>query len=726
MFNAETLEIAFGNSLAPWAIAAALAAIFTLLAYRITNPVISGFKKSLLIVLRYIAFLAIILMILEPIAKWVTAREVNPRIAILWDNSRSMALVDRSGDRAMSVAALRDSKIIQKLRNDYPIDDFMFSDSLEALSGDLAFGGEATAMGGAFYSLRDYYSRGDPLGTVILISDGQANYGADPVSASYRMEAPVYAIGIGDPTPPMDIILRQITAQKVAYVDREFPIIAGVSAFGYGGTETSVLLYANGKKIGEQRIILPERGELIDVTFDVLPDTEGVTTYRVTVPELGGELTATNNARSARIKILPSKKRILIVGSSPNWEITFLLRALRADPDIEVLTAFTGKSSPAGQVRMPTSLTDFIQYDAVYIVGAIKEMSAKNLDLVLLDYLKNGGAIGLHLLEDANLGSGNVWKEIFPFLYSSGSHVWTRDRFVPELTVQGLVNPVTRISESSSQPTEAYSKLPPLSGFAMVTGSAPGATSLMNHPRLPEVPIIAIREVGLGRVLLLNGTGFWRWSFVPAGFGMDVMTYHALMSSGAAWLLAAGEGEAFSIESDRPVYRSGENVILTSRLRDDTNNPLDGAQVSARFFREDPDSGEVADTLQLILEERSGGIYTIELPSVGVGNWHAAASMELEDQRIGGATARFLVEPYSLELENVRLNENALRNIAEITDGAFLRAADIDSLPDLIEIEPVLRRENHEKSFWDNIILLIIFVLALCGEWIIRKRSDLP
>ncbi len=725
MFNADSINITATHSLLTWGFAAFAAGIFTYLSYRIINPPLPPLRKAFLIALRFIAFIAILLMIIEPVIRWTKSRDVYPHVAVLWDNSKSMSLSDLSGDRNLIVAELLNSKVFDRIESEHPVDFFAFSDTLIDFPGKLSLDGERTATGEALISLREKYAHGEPLGAIILVSDGQANYGNDPISVAYRLDVPIYSIGVGDPTPPKDIVLRQLTAQKVAYVDREFPIIVGVSANGYGGTETTVQLLADGLKVDEKRIRLPDRGEMVDVTFDVLPEKEGLITYRAFVPSLEDELTSTNNSRSSRVEVLPSKRKILVIGARPNWEMTFLLRALRTDPDLEVLTAFFGKSSPAGAVRVPNNIAEMQEYDAIYAIDCIKEISANNIDPALLEYVQSGGGLALQFLGDVNLGRSETWPKIFPFIYSSGSHVWTRDRFVPELTVQGLIHPVTRLSENIAQPAESYSKLPPLSAFAMLTGNVSGSISLLSHPRLPEVSIVAIREVGSGRVIMFNGADFWRWAFIPIGFGGDNKTYTALISGANAWLLAAGQGEAFAIETDMPVYRSGEDVIISARLRDESNQPLGGAEVSAIIVNSETDSSIAADTVRIVLEERDGGLYTSKLPSIGVGNWRMSASAELAEQLIARAGASFIVEPYSLEMENVRLDEIALRNISEITGGAYFRSSDIESLPEKIRLKPLLRREERERNLWDHPILLLIFTLALCAEWIIRKRSDL-
>ena len=556
-------ELTFGFSPVVWILAIALAAVFTFLAYRITNPPLAGWRKGLLIFLRLLAFLAIFLMIIEPLLAWVRTRSIEPKVVVLWDNSRSMALSDKSGDRAVEVEAIDGSAAMAKLRSEHDVDEYLFADSAVARDGEFTFDGDVTAMGRAISSIKD---KDVPIGAVVLVSDGEANYGDDPLGAAYRTDFPIFTVGIGDPTPPKDLAVRELTAQRLAYVGQEFPIIAGIGANGFSGRETMAHLYSNGKKIDEKRIVLPDNGELLDESFDVTPDSAGLFTYRVFIPPLEGELTASNNSRSVRVEVLPGKRSLLVIGGEPNWELTFMLRAIEADSDIVVKTAFTGKSSAASDVRIPSTVEGFGRYDAVIVVGAIGQLDAKGLGPVLLDYVRRGGAMGLFILDKIilNKSSAKSWAQLFPFIYSPGSHAWTTDEFVPELTVQGLVHPITRVFENASSQADEYKGLPPLSGFAMVTGIAPGAEALMTHPRLDDVEIVAEREVARGRVLMFNGAGFWRWGFLPFGFGGNAELYRGLISRGTAWLLAAGEGSAFTVETDKRVYRSGEGVIVSA------------------------------------------------------------------------------------------------------------------------------------------------------------------
>jgi len=726
MFGTETIDLSFSFSPWVWGIALVLAGIFTYLAYRITNPPLSKGKKTLLGVLRFIAFVAIFLMILEPVLVWINSKEIQPQLAILWDNSLSMSLEDRSGSRKAMIDELIESKALDQIRDEYPHIEMAFTDSLYEIEDSLTLDGGVTAIGSAIEYAEAMFDENNPLGSAIIISDGQTNFGPDPLNTSYRADFRIFTIGVGDPTPPQDIALKQLVVQKVAYVGQDFPVITGVSSWGYKDTETSIAIYSGGEKIDEKQISLGEKGEFTDVTFSVVPETTGIITYRIVTPELPGELTSDNNSRSIRVKVLPSKRKILVASSKPTWEMTFFLRAIRSNPDYLVETAYIGKMATAGDTRLPTSISELKKYDAVTIIGGLKKIANSGFSSIIDEYIRSGHSLFIYLLEDQNLqGSlGEIWGDLYPFVYSSGSHVWTEDEFNPELTVKGLVHPVTRISEATISPDEAYAKLPPLTGMVMATGSQTGAEVLMVHPRLPDVPIVAVAERNKGRVLMLNGSGFWRWSFVPFGFGGDNQVYESLVSNGMSWLLAAGDTEPFTVELDKRVYRSGERIFISATLKDESNQRLSGARIEALITNTSVDS--IGDSINVVLEERESGIYTFELPSMAVGKWNITATAVLEEQQIGKASTKFMVEPYSLELENVRLNENTLKSIAEVTDGAYFQFSEIDSLPEALDIKPVLRRVRSEKEIWDSLILLIIFLLALSTEWILRKKWDLP
>ena len=67
-----------------------------------------------------------------------------------------------------------------------------------------------------------------------------------------------------------------------------------------------------------------------------------------------------------------------------------------------------------------------------------------------------------------------------------------------------------------------------------------------------------------------------------------------------------------------------------------------------------------------------------------------------------------------------------LERIAELTGGAKLGIRDLDQLTKHINGDPVTITLRSERPLWDSAIVVILLVALLGGEWIMRRKYDLP
>src|SRR3989304_4041477 len=87
-------------------LSAVVAVSLSIFAYRHTVPVLPQAKRYLLVGLRSLALFFLILLFLEPILRLVRKETKPPAVAILVDDSKSMNLTDRGGNRAEIARAL--------------------------------------------------------------------------------------------------------------------------------------------------------------------------------------------------------------------------------------------------------------------------------------------------------------------------------------------------------------------------------------------------------------------------------------------------------------------------------------------------------------------------------------------------------------------------------------------------------------------------------------------
>ncbi len=111
-------------------------------------------------------------------------------------------------------------------------------------------------------------------------------------------------------------------------------------------------------------------------------------------------------------------------------------------------------------------------------------------------------------------------------------------------------------------------------------------------------------------------------------------------------------------------------------------------------------------------------------PSTG-GRYELAAALNAGGKPLANQTAEFLVQGTDLELANTGTNPANLRALAEATGGVYL---DIDKADELAsKIAPKERRTVRvlRSEYWNNPALFAVFLLAVSGEWFLRRRNHL-
>jgi hypothetical protein len=114
-------------------------------------------------------------------------------------------------------------------------------------------------------------------------------------------------------------------------------------------------------------------------------------------------------------------------------------------------------------------------------------------------------------------------------------------------------------------------------GAARVASVAPDATPLLVHPSLTveagaeHSPVVAVRRVGAGRVLVVATDTVWRLGFPALASGGDPERLAVFWDRALAWLVGEAGG-ALAVETDgRAVHvtggRAGEDVEATLEYR---------------------------------------------------------------------------------------------------------------------------------------------------------------
>jgi len=655
-------------------------------------------------------------MLADPVLLSFHSKNIIPSVAVLVDNTQSLTVPDQTGSRAKNIRAFMKSQALKKIKDKYPTYVFSFSDSIHPFD-KLKFDGTATAIGEVLSDILDT-AEALNIEAIVLVSDGQSNIGVDPISISATLPFPVYSIGIGDPNPAPDAAVAQVLSNPIAYVDEKNPIIAHIRAWRLDALKTKISLWSENKKIAEKQIELPTSGQTVPVKFEITPEKAGVKYYTVRIPKLAGEVSVSNNSQTVSLKVLPSKKKILIACDHLSFEVSFIKRAIESDPHIET-SIFSAKGGGDVQFKIfPTDTAKLDKYDAIILIHSTPILT-KQVAKTISDYVQFGGSI--FWMVDNSLPFAPALQQInesMPVKIVSDLS-FIQENFVPVIASDGFTHPIMQITDNGEDLSKAISGMPPFMGYIRSEPSD-WASILMAHPDNAK-PILAVGAIGRGRSAILCASPLWKWGFLPVGFGSDDHIYRNLVLNLAHYLVSKEKISRFVLKPGKRVYRSGEPVVISASLRDVSNKPISGASISLTISQQNIDSSQ---TFTMEMTEIGDGIYELHLPSLAEGKYRISGIAKYMDKTIGKAKTSLVVEEFQIEFAQTNQDEPTLKSISELSGGTYIPVDSVEILPQKIQLEPHTQSWTSEKELWHSMWLLIIVVLSLTAEWFIRKISN--
>ena len=475
----------------------ALAVAASLLAYRYSSFRPPQPWRVVLPTLRAVALSICLLLLLRPLWHDRTTRTEPPILAVLADESLSMARHD-----SILQATLR---TVQPSDTDIRL--FGFSSELRELStpDSLRFDGVRTDLAGALAHVREALAN-EHLRGVLVLSDGQYNTGRNPVYTAGELPYPVYTVAIGDTLKQQDVQVRHITTNDVAYVNTETPIETSIMAHGFQGQAVTVSLGSTGNILETVRHTLPPDDVMLPVRFTYTPSVSGLQQLTVSVTRLDGEATHDNNASTVAINVLDTRKRMLLVGGAPHPDLASIHQFLLQSDDHEVTTLIQKGVQTFYESTIPDALDSF---DLIILVG----YPGPGVDLGFAQRIATAGTPQLFLLtQNTRIGQlRNVFGESLPVTPAEGRSVMGEAAFT--LTTQGRQHTILQ-----NLPSVSLLKLPPLLFNATRWQVNPDARVLA-EANVGGVniggPLLVVRSREGIRSAALLGAGTWRWANLP-------------------------------------------------------------------------------------------------------------------------------------------------------------------------------------------------------------------
>jgi len=702
-----------------YALLAIAAAGLGLFSYRTSYPPIKTAWRVFLAVLRTLAIIILGTILLEPLINMFSTSTIQPKLAVLFDNSKSMDMPLENKTR-LDIAGASTDSILNQL--DLPYDLYVFSSDLNitnALPDRIDSTGDATSISRAF---QKFFAQSDleQYGAILLVTDGNQNLGQDPIDQALKLNMPISTFTVGNNIEEINLTVESIDFPPVAYAGDNFTVNVEISAKGIINKRSKIDLKYGNKIIVSKSFDVPEDGRRMNIALEGQISEPGNVELSISASSFADETNHSDNSRTILMRILKAKVKVLLGTSSLNWDFKFINQSLGKFDEFEIDAIYPKGAGRFSGPGPPSGLDGLKKYDVLILVdcgpGALRITPSD-----LKRYVGSGGSLIYVPGSDFN-SDYQSFGDLLPFEFKNPGY-YESEYFISTSTLKRQ-HSIVLLDENPDVSDNIWRSMPPVS--FIITGVYPFGEILLEviSPQIKNAPqpFLVVNEYEQGKVAAFAGFTMWQSQFSSSNDDDLKAAFPDFWRNLIRWASLNDEGSNFKVINNHDVYRLGEPVNLTGYLSDESNKPKNGALISISIFEKDK-TVEIKDA---ILSQIDLGVYQGEITGLPAGEYIFKAMATSFDDTLGRTDGAFIIEKYSLEMSSSSPDYNLTSRIAAATGGTAYNIDNIAGFNSDFSLEKYTKESVIRIRPFGTMLFLIILITAFCVEWGVRKKFRLP
>ena len=703
----------------------------------------------------------------------------KPQLAIVVDDSASMSATDMpDGRQRFQVASDVAKACVERLSDRYEIQLKTFSKNVhpttvEELSSRTPNGSITDLAKGIVESLQPNHPAGQ---AVLLLSDGNHNAegGTARVWASVALaravNASIFTRTFGSDATIHDLAIHPHAPQQLAFVGQSVPVTAYVRRRGRAPESVSVVLARDGQEVGRQQVLVAGDNEA-EVRFQVQQPSRGLYRYEIRVDPFEGEVTQVNNYATFLLRVVDEPIRVLLVEGKPYWDAKFLARTLATDPSIELVCIIRmsenrylertfkrnrpdaeaetrnesnppkddekGVSSPKPQAitNAETPVTEswrvldngsevlsnplLLGSFQVLVLGRDSEAFLSDQAMINVRNWVAGDSGALVCYRGQPMAQvSERLEKLLPVQW----HTTRESRFRMSLTDQGKA--LRWFEPQGPFSAEVLPHLPTLATATAADEPKPLATILATvaGQEGEDVPVVTYQPYGGGRVVVVEGSGMWRWAFLPPAYAEHDATYATLWQSLLRWLVSGAgllPGQDMALRADKVTFGIREAATATLLMRKEA---AQGQILQIEL------TGDGIDGTRTLVPTPTGdapGVYRVMFGPLPEGRYQAR--IEGQPLHKSGSMAAFDIRDLMEERLDLKARPDLMERIAKGTGGVVLKTDDPREIADsfVAHLEKSHSERIRRTIAWDRGWVFAATVVLWAISWSLRRHAGL-
>ena len=642
-----------------------------------------------LLTIRFILYLIILFLLLNPVLNisYQSDRILNWNIFL--DNSSSIKY-----HKTPSLNSIKSgyqeirAKLLEK---NISFNSFIFDNKIDLIQAS-NFNGDGLTTN--YWKVFDLIVDSEKnLAGAIIISDGIITEGKNSVDDLINLKIPIHVIGIGERSELVDISIHSLDVPTVVLKGDKVDLKVTIQSLGNINERLSLSLYRESKLLGSKPIRLSGMGSKNEANFRFNAKEIGRQKFEVRVSSVKDEINIQNNRQYFSLLILKDKYKVALITGSPNKNTSPIKKIIKKNKRIKLdhyVRVRDQKFKPDIKIfwKSPYELIIFDNYpikplspNFIRILGkklitnqsGLMHVTGPNQSNKSLNGINS--ILGITLIDSTQISEKVYWD----FIKTNNSDI----------------------------------DYPPLEQSLFLIGESTTADSL------------AIFESGWPLWLRNNNNNFR--SVIFATSELNVLyhfqdnenqnnLFNSILNTEVGWLLKTDASNENYFRLNKDSFQQGEMIKLTGTQPFDSPSFVNSINFTIVKDHEDKYYGDIDYNYE---RDRWEGEFRASKP----GSYLYKLFMAESNQPF--QTGAFKVLESQIELNQVYLNQDLLKNISKNTNGKYFHWDDRDELLKLIS--PKVRREFKADiiKLTESRFVLIMLIILLCIEWTLRRIKGL-
>lgn len=561
---------------------------------------------------------------------------------------------------------------------------------------NIVFDHPTSDLNGVVRNLMGQYE-GKNLAGLVVLSDGIYNSGSSPLYSPSRV--PVYTVGVGDTTERIDIVLRNVLYNKIAYQGNQFPLRAEVLIGGVSSQNIIVSAYQKGKLIARDSKNSGNKS-ILDFDFQLDANEKGLQRIDISVTPIAQERNKKNNYATAFVEVVEGKKKILMVAPAPHPDIKAIRTVVEENANYEFGVYIPGISDALPEALQPENIDLAIFQQAIDYSGKTTSLFKK--------LLEGGTSLFIMLGDRSNLRQ--LAANGIPLTFENPGQ-W--DEVTP------VINADFKDFGFSDKLNSIFSRYPPARvPFGKFT--YPPNANILLYQRIGRVTtdrsLLFTATSNDQKMAVLLGDGVWKWRLDEFAETQKTEGFDDVFSKLIQYLSTREDKSKFRSFPLQNEFTASEPVVFESQVYNELFEQVFGQKIEIELINEKGDKFQYS-----YITSPGNSKYRIGGLDEGVYAYTSSTDLNGVKQYVKG---EFLVSEQNIESQNLTADFNLLRKWAGNTGGNFYPADNLQKLEEDFSKVKAQSLIHSEESFNPliNLKLVFFFLLALITvEWFTRK-----